>query len=240
MCHSQGLKSEEKGEQVEGKSDLLSLLVWICSLRTPRCIKRCPETEKGASHVGGMGWKMRKWEDAQATSDGGGGSRGWVACEESREEKTGGMWRGRSGEGDVPYGFGRSLFQGKETQDEFQQSGKAAGILQVGTCCQRNVLQLCCSRFTAAWQITASFPDPQHPLLKIHFQSLLKVSDIGSDRANNFICVREMMSSHVVWSSLRGLMDHIIDLLLFGLHISVRALQLWNSLFTLNLCCWSC
>lgn len=25
MCHSQGLKSEEKGEQVEGKLDLLSL-----------------------------------------------------------------------------------------------------------------------------------------------------------------------------------------------------------------------
>lgn len=52
-----------------------------------------------------------------------------------------------SGQGGGSQQLSQSLFQGEETEDKFQQSGKAAGILQVGTCCQRNVLQFCYPRY---------------------------------------------------------------------------------------------
>lgn len=88
-----------------------------------------------------------KWEDAQPSSDGRGGSGGLRCVQGEQRRRQDGWQRGKSDKEDVPHGFHGSLFQGRETEDEFQQSGKAAGILQVGTCCQRNVLQLCCSRY---------------------------------------------------------------------------------------------
>lgn len=207
----------------------------------PRYIKRWPEKEKGHHMLMECAERWENWEDAQPTGDGEEGAGAELRAR--RAERRGQDWwqRGKSGKEDVPNGF-HGLFQGKETEDEFQQSGKAAGILQVGTCCQRNVLQLCCSRFTASWQITALFPDPQHPLLKIHFQSLLKVSDIGSDRANSFICVTEKLCPHVfreaAWDQADG--SHYWSAFIWAAYFSGSSPAWKQSLHVKSLCLLSC
>lgn len=171
VCHSQGLKSEKgrtgwrktrfivfaslnlqpqhcKVHKKVAREGKRSITCWWNGLRDEK-MRGCPTQQ----------WWERREQGLSC-----------VRGEQGGEDRM--MAEGEIRQGGRSQRLSWSLFQGTETQDEFQHSGKAAGILQVGTCCQRNVLHLCCSRFTASWQITASFPDPLHPLLKIHFQSL--------------------------------------------------------------------
>lgn len=192
-----------------------------------------------------MDWEIResmRGSIREPSSDGRGGSRGWVVCEESRGEKTRGM-----AEGEIRQG-GRSW---QLSWEPVLRHRDRRWISAIQKSCRNpagwDVLPEECSAvvlFTFPCSLTnySFIPWPTASTLKNTFPiSSSRIWHWQWQSKQFHLCVREIMSSHVLWSSLRRLMDHIIDLLLFGLHISGRALELWNSLFILKSpSCMSC
>lgn len=138
-----------------------------------------------------------KWEDAQPTGDGRGGSRG-LSCvrgEQRRKDKTDGRG-GNQARRTFLTAFMGVCSRAERQKMNFSNPEKLQESCRLGRAA-KGMFCSCAVHVAAAWQITTLFPDPQHPLLKIHFQSLLEVSAIGTDRANNFICAREKWCLHM-------------------------------------------
>lgn len=116
------------------------------------------------------------------------------------------------------------LVEGTETEGGFQP----AGVLQVGTCCWRNALRFCYSRYCSdKW--TALLAGMEHLFLQMHFWSLLVVGGHWCS-CREWFCLwkRNDVPTYaevLMWSIPRRLMDEAVGTLLFVLLISLRGLR---------------
>lgn len=179
--------------------------------------------------------KKKRWEEAHFTKVGRGGSGGLSRTEREsqRDERKGKLARRRQ-----LAAFMAPCSKAKRQEMNFSHPEKLQESCRLG----RAAEGMCCISAThvpAAWQ---SYCYGTWPIASILKNTLLSSSG-GTDapRGNNLMYVRKRPCPHirgdadVAWGIPRKLLGKDIGPLLFVLHISLKDLQLWNTLLALNL-----